>query len=93
MAGRLKEMTMDTSFVRPPAAASLGDWLAVHDMSRFRFCARTGINPGMLWSWLTGRSTPSLGHAARIEEITGIPPRAWVRSTHETLNPQPPANG
>lgn len=89
MAGRLREMTMD-NLVRPPAAASLGVWLTVHDMSRFRFCATTGINPGMLWSWLTGRSTPSLGHAARIEQLTGIPPRAWlVPESSDNSNPEP----
>lgn len=76
---------------RPPAATYLEEWLATNGLSRFQFCARTEINPGLLWNWCSGRSRPSLPHAARIEQVTGIPPRAWL-IPESCDNPDPQAS-
>lgn len=63
---------------RPPAADILDQWLADRQMSRFQLCVEMGIHPGMFWAWCRGKTRPSLVHAARIEALTGIPPRAWL---------------
>lgn len=34
-----------------------------------------------VWRWLGGRRVPTLADAVALEQIAGIPPRAWLTST------------
>ena len=72
---------MQEPTVRSPAGEQLVAWLAEQNLSQDAFAADLGVARAVLWRWIAGRTTPTVTHAARIEERTSgaIPARAWAR--------------
>jgi transcriptional regulator with XRE-family HTH domain len=60
------------------AAEMLRDWLAREERSQRWLAERVGATQTSVSAWAAGHRPPSLGAALDIEEITGIPARAWL---------------
>ncbi len=46
-----------------------------------------GISRGAMADILSGRRTPGLALALRIEAATGVPPQAWSQAEHNEATP------
>jgi DNA-binding XRE family transcriptional regulator len=45
---------------------------------RAALAKRIGVNRLTVWRWTEGRQTPPLKLAFKLEDVTGIPARAWT---------------
>jgi transcriptional regulator with XRE-family HTH domain len=60
-------------------AAELREWRAVRKISQRVLAGVLEVTGQLISDLECGRRIPSLETAVRIEDGTGIPPRAWVR--------------
>lgn len=62
-------------------AVSLRSKLAALDISQHKAARQIGIDQGSLSRWLAGSRLPDLVSAVRIEDVFGVPVRAWITDT------------
>ncbi len=56
---------------------TLREWLDEHDKTQTWLAEKLDISVGAVNDILSGRRTPGLQLAIKIEDLTGIPPRAF----------------
>ena len=49
-------------------------------MTRVTLAAALGVSPQAISAWLSGVAQPTADKMAKIEELTGIPMRAWTET-------------
>ena len=65
--------------VHPPRTTDrLASYLLRAKVPQAALARMLGVSPGMVSHILSGRRTPSLVLASKIERLTGIPARAWA---------------
>lgn len=67
---------------RPPGAQALYDWRKANDLTQVDVCQRLDLDGGRYSAYETGRLTPGLEIAAKIQVVTGgkVPAVLWVRN-------------
>lgn len=66
------------------AAQQLRDWIDRRGFNQVEAADRLGMTEGFISFLLNGHRRPSLAMAVKIEESTGIPASAWVKSARHT---------
>ena len=71
-----------------PALAALADWKARNPVrvwlnarprgSHRQLADALGVTKQAVYDWLAGKSEPPLRTFLRLEDLTGVTPRAWV---------------
>lgn len=62
---------------RDSAGARVLAWLASQQKSQTWLADALGVGRAQLWRWISGKCAPSARWAARLEDITAVPARAW----------------
>jgi transcriptional regulator with XRE-family HTH domain len=60
------------------AGQRLKQWLDAEGSTQRQMASRLGITDAHMSSIIRGVETPGLSLAVKIENLTGIPPRAWA---------------
>lgn len=58
----------------------LADWIDRKDYGRAQAAAAFKIHPVYLWQLLTGKRRPGRDLSVTIQDLTGIPVKAWGRA-------------
>jgi hypothetical protein len=61
----------------PPARAMLRDWLQKNERPATWLARQMDVSPEIVRMWLKD-SVPTIGNAAKIQAVTGIPVGAWA---------------
>lgn len=67
--------------MQPRASILLREWRVGAGLSSNAAAKRLAVDRGTYVQWESGSGLPSLPLAARLEDVTGIPMRAWTEST------------
>jgi len=65
-------------------AALLAEWIEKREYTQLKASVLFGISEGYISMILSGGRLPGRNQALRIEELTGIPVRAWSLSADNT---------
>ena len=74
-------------------AEQLVDWMARRGFTQREAAAHFGWDETFISQLRTGRRTPGLTNAIRIERETGIPVEAWMSSAVDEPEPVPAPKG
>ena len=61
------------------AGRALARWLSQNDLSVRKLAIQLDIDQSNIYCWLDGRTVPSLKNGVRLEQVTGIPLKTWVK--------------
>lgn len=77
----------------PTGAALLKGWIARRGLNQVEASVELGFHESFISMLVRGNRMPSLDNALHIEELTGIPVRAWSSRRHDESGLASTTNG